>query len=46
MENGRYTDKYQILPNTNEVSIIGHINFTELVFDTLEEAQTKAENLK
>jgi hypothetical protein len=38
IEEGKMVDKYRILPNTNDGTKIGHIDFTKHVYATLEEA--------
>jgi hypothetical protein len=38
LEEGKVVDKFRILPNTNDVSKIGHIDFTKHYYDNFEEA--------
>jgi hypothetical protein len=39
-------ETYRILPNTNNVSLIGHIDFTKLEFTSFDEAIEKMFSLK
>ncbi len=32
IEGGVFTDKFRILPNTNDMDKVGHIDFTKLIF--------------
>lgn len=43
---GEMIEKYRILPNTNDVDKIGHIDFTKLEFKSFEEAAKKMVSLK
>lgn len=38
LEKGEVVDKYRILPNTNDVNKVGHIDFTKHYYDNFEEA--------
>jgi len=45
-EDGLYTNKFRIIPNTNDMDIVGHIRFHELVFEDFEEACRVCESIK
>lgn len=38
VEKGKIVDKFRILPNTNDVNKIGHIDFTKHYYNNFEEA--------
>ena len=38
LEKGKLVDKFRVLPNTNDVSKIGHIDFTKHYYEEFEEA--------
>ena len=38
LEKGKVVDKYRILPNTNDISKIGHIDFTKHYYENFEDA--------
>lgn len=40
-----YKNVFRVYPNTNDMSIIGNINFLEFLFDDIEEAFTRMNNI-
>ena len=38
LEKGKVVDKFRILPNTNDISKIGHIDFTKHFYNNFEDA--------
>lgn len=38
LEKGKVVDKFRILPNTNDISKIGHIDFTKHYYNNFEDA--------